>query len=246
MAREGDLPVETTFVPIPIAESIPGGWRPGIGDPSFGGWLTVAAYLAAAAACWWASMAERRRGEPRRAAHAIFWKGGFDRPPSPPGPSGSARGEADSIGRRVLFWRLLAAGMLVLGINKQLDLQTMIQVLGRDLAREQGWYEDRQAVQRAFIFGVAVVGIGVLTTFAFLFRSVALRRPLAPIGLVCLFAFVLVRASSFHHVDTLLGRALLGVRVNLLLELGGIALVLLSAAGCIAEARRDRVVGERG
>ena len=31
------------------------GWQPGIGDPSIVGWLTVAAYAAAAAACWLAS-----------------------------------------------------------------------------------------------------------------------------------------------------------------------------------------------
>ncbi|WP_145272189.1 hypothetical protein [Tautonia plasticadhaerens] len=239
--------METTYVPIPIAESIAGGWRPGIGDPSVGGWLTVAAYLAAAVACWSASAAERRRGDRKEESHPIFWRREFDRHDSSPPrhrhrPPALPR--ADSRGRRVLFWRILAAGMLVLGINKQLDLQTLILVAGRGLAREQGWYEDRQAVQRAFIFAVAVVGIGALSAFAFLFRSAALRRPLAPIGVFALFAFVLVRASSFHHVDVLLGGALLGVRVNLLLELGGILLVSLSAIRCIAEARRGWEIRE--
>jgi hypothetical protein len=227
--------LETIF-PIPLAESIPGGWRPGIGDPSIGGWVTVAAYFAAAIACRRASVAERRLGEPRGGDHPVSWREGFDRPSPVPPPAAGSR--AGPVGRRVLFWRLLLIGMLVLGINKQLDLQSILPVVGRQLARQQGWYESRQAVQHAFIAGVAVSGIAGLSAFAFLFRSAAIRRPMAPIGLIFLFAFVLVRASSFHHVDVLLGEAILGVRVNHLLELGGIALVLLAALRCVAEGRR--------
>jgi membrane-associated PAP2 superfamily phosphatase len=42
------------------------GWEPGIGDPSFYGWLTVAAYAGAALCCWRAS--ERGPSRERR-----FW-----------------------------------------------------------------------------------------------------------------------------------------------------------------------------
>jgi hypothetical protein len=230
--------LETIFSSV-LAESIPGGWRPGIGDPSIGGWVTVAAYFVAAIACWRASVAERRPGQPSRGDHPVFWRKEFDQPsPGATPPSSSDR--ASSVGRRVLFWRLLLIGMLVLGINKQLDLQSILPVVGRQIARQQGWYESRQAVQHAFITGVAISGIAALSIFAFLFRSAALRRPLAPVGLIFLFSFVLIRASSFHHVDVLLGEAILGVRVNHLLELGGISLVVLAALQCVVDGRSAR------
>jgi hypothetical protein len=48
---------------------------------------------------------------------------------------------------------------LALGINKQLDLQTALTELGRVLAYDQGWYEERQTVQVWFIVGVAITCI---------------------------------------------------------------------------------------
>jgi hypothetical protein len=41
--------------------------------------------------------------------------------------------------------------------------------------------------------------------------------------------FVLVRASSFHRMDELISWRILGLRMNWLLELGGIALIAANA-----------------
>ena len=56
------------------------------------------------------------------------------------------------------LWNALAVGLLLLGINKQLDLQTALTELGKILAARQGWYEHRQRVQIDFIIGVVLVG----------------------------------------------------------------------------------------
>lgn len=212
-----------------IAERAELGWSPRIGDPSFMGWLTVAAYFAAAIACGFAARAEWRLDAGGRTVHPIFWKIDDIRI----APKTGAR----SPGRRAGFWWLLLLAMLVLGINKQLDLQSLLTAIGRRLAHEQGWYQDRQVVQRAFIVGVAIMGAGGIALLAVLFRSVLLRRPLAAIGLVFLYVFVLIRAASFHHVDAFLKDEFLGIRMNWLLELGGITCVLASALRVIADAR---------
>ncbi|WP_169972780.1 hypothetical protein [Tautonia rosea] len=193
------------------------------------GWLTVVAYFAAAIACGGAARAERRLDAGGRTVHPVFWK--IDHLRIAP------KSGAKSPGRRALFWWLLMVAMLVLGINKQLDLQSLLTAVGRRLALEQGWYKERQAVQRTFIAGVAIVGAGAIALLAVLFRSVLLRRPLAAIGLVFLYGFVLIRAASFHHVDAFLKDEFLGMRMNWLLELGGITCVLASALRVIAEAR---------
>ena len=130
--------------------------------------------------------------------------------------------------RRV--WLALACALLGLGINKQLDLQTALTEAGRTLALQQGWYAERRVVQGIFVLAVIIGGVGVggwLLTQARR-SSKALRKGL--LGAVTLGAFVVVRAASFHHVDLLLGQTWAGLRLNVLLEIGGIVWVACGAA----------------
>ena len=94
-------------------------WTPGIGDPTIGGWVTVALYLLASGSCWISAqklgLEEVPRSNERRA------------------------------------WRAMSVLLLVLGIIKQLNLLTALTAAGRVLARNQGWYEQRQFVQLVFI-----------------------------------------------------------------------------------------------
>jgi hypothetical protein len=61
-------------------------------------------------------------------------------------------------------------------------------------------------------------------------RSILRESIVLLLGLSSLITFIVIRAASFHHVDVLLRSQLLGIRVNWILELGGIALIALSAA----------------
>jgi hypothetical protein len=56
-----------------------------------------------------------------------------------------------TVSQRLRAWRSIALAFLVLGLNKQLDLQTALTEAGRVLANVQGWYDQRQIVQVAFI-----------------------------------------------------------------------------------------------
>jgi hypothetical protein len=47
--------------------------------------------------------------------------------------------------------------------------------------------------------------------------------------MVFLLSFVAIRAASFHHVDILLSAHLAGLKLNWILELGGIAFVAFGA-----------------
>src|SRR4051812_36744366 len=75
------------------AVDLSGGWRPGIGDPTPIGWLTVAAYFVAAWLCWRTGQQETR-----------LKRNGLS-------------------GLRPRFWYFLSAVLCLLGVNKQLDLQ---------------------------------------------------------------------------------------------------------------------------
>ncbi len=178
-----------------------GRWSPGIGDPSAAGWLTVAAYLAAAVLCF-------RRGS----------------------RTGDAAGDARLFGRERRLWALLGFALLFLGINKQLDLQTAMTEALRMLAVSGGWYRNRRIFQVGFILalGAAIfVGLAVLLRLT---RGLSKSVKCSVLGLCLILVFVLARASSFHHMDRLISTRILGLRVNWMLELGGIAVVILGTA----------------
>jgi hypothetical protein len=124
-----------------------------------------------------------------------------------------------------LFWWLFTVLLVLLGINKQLDIQTWFTLFGKHLAQDEGWYEQRRAFQAAFIGGVAVAGVACLAALRWLVRGGTGASRLALLGGVFLVCFVLIRASSFHHVDQMLGMNFEGIKVNWMIELGGIACV---------------------
>ena len=140
-----------------------------------------------------------------------------------------------------LFWMVLTVSLLFLGINKQLDLQTLLNDVGRRMARSGGWYDRRRAYQVVFIATVATAGVIALGGFSWLARKHWKRNFVALLGTVFLYVFVLIRASSIHHVDVMLRWRFLGWTWNWVLELGGIVVVGLGALlACIDDRRKLR------
>jgi hypothetical protein len=128
-----------------------------------------------------------------------------------------------------LFWYSLTAILVLLGINKQLDLQTLLTVEFRKLAIYEGIYEKRRTLQGIFILIVALTGIA---GFNWMWRLVHTKDSAIRLGLAGLFflvVFIFIRAASFHHIDAFLKYDIGGFRMNWVLELGGIALVSLAA-----------------
>jgi len=213
-----------------------GSWSPGIGDPNVLGWVTVVGYLLASLFCWLAY--RRQPAAPRRPG-----KGPLSE--APPllivlltlvlQPREAAKLPVQD--RLRTLWLGLALVLLLLGINKQLDLQTALTEMGRMMARSEGWYGMRRAVQVVFILGVAAAGWWLFRSVLLLARGNLRQMRTVLLGTVFLLCFVTIRAASFHHMDRLLGLHFGGVKVNALLELGGIAFVI---HGAWATARRLR------
>jgi hypothetical protein len=126
-------------------------------------------------------------------------------------------------------WWAISALFLALGINKQLDLQSALTETGRVLAHYQGWFEQRQLVQLAFIALVAIICLIAAVALLLWTRSAPTPARLALIGTSMVLGFVLIRAASFHHVDQFIGQRILGLRWNWILEMSGISLVLFAS-----------------
>lgn len=131
--------------------------------------------------------------------------------------------------RSFFFWSMISLLMILLGINKQLDLQSLFTEVGRQIARAQGWMDHRRIVQFWFIvtFGTTVMGAFLL--FVIIMRDLFRRFKLAFTGLFFLLSFIIIRASSFHHFDEIIGFKFFELKMNWLLELTGVYLIFIAA-----------------
>ena len=173
------------------------------------GWVTFAAYLAAAGLCLRAA----------RSPHATV-----DEPLRR---------------QRALLWVLLAVALIALGLNKPLDLHQWITRIGKRIALRDGWYDHRREVQRVFVAYLSIGACVALGGFALAFRRVLKRQGLALAGIVFLVCFILLRTVSFHNIDHLLAKRLAGLKLHIILELAGIACIAASAALDTARGARE-------
>jgi hypothetical protein len=131
------------------------------------------------------------------------------------------------------FWYSLAALMFFMGWNKQLDLQTLLTQVGRQMARDGGWYAYRKPVQVAFICICTLIGLVFLTLGLRFVRGRPRQYAIAYLGIVYLVTFIVIRAASFHRVDYLLFHLpVVGNWLNTILEVGGVCMV--SVGGFLA------------
>lgn len=124
-----------------------------------------------------------------------------------------------------MVWRLLFWGMIALGINKQLDLQSALTELARLHAHEHGWFDQRRRYQQAFIAAVPVMGLTALAVLALLVWKSPPATLWTCAGAAGLVVFVAIRAVSFHHLDKWLGWRLAGLPLNWILEMGSLLVI---------------------
>lgn len=127
----------------------------------------------------------------------------------------------------------MTVGFAFLGVNKQLDLQTLFTAAIRCVSEANGWYAERRQFQELFIIAAVAGGsLLLLSVPLYLRRTIRLVAP-AVVGLVLVATFVVLRAASFNHEDELIGLTLPGAGKADVLELSGIALVALNATQLI-------------
>ncbi len=139
------------------------------------------------------------------------------------------------------FWFALCGTLVILGVNKQLDLQTCFTQIGRDMAHSEGWYENRRIVQFIFVVVIFLVGVVILAGAYWYIRGAWQRYRIAFFGIIYIITFVIIRAASFHHIDVFLRSGVGGLYFNHILELGGIIFTGFAAWKAARELPRPRV-----
>ncbi len=166
------------------------------------------------------------------AAVLCYFAAGFSR------DSGAGRAE-------IFLWQVLVVGLLLLGINKQLDVQSALAEIGRYFAHQQGWYEVRRPIQFVFILAALISILGIAVYVVLLTAEMTTSTRFAVFGALFILAFVLVRASSFHWVDRLISTRIVGLYWNLVLEMGGLLTILAAAIWHLICLPRSTVNGNR-
>ena len=139
--------------------------------------------------------------------------------PITPGPARNRR----------LTWLVMTAVMAALALNKQLDLQSLLTDIGRVAARHQGWYAERRSFQKWLVLGTLALSGLTVSFLIFRFQTFWKQNVLLAAGIALLTTFIIVRAISFHHVDTLLKTKVVGIKLNWAFELGGITIITLAS-----------------
>ena len=174
-------------------------WSPKIADPHMMGWITVAFYFMAAMQALFVSSR----------VQYVYW------------------GEDER--RNRYFWLFLMVLLVLLGLNKQFDLNSYFTALTRCYSYANGWYEERRQWQVLFILFIG--GLFIYSAFPRLryCRDDLSHNRWAIIGVSFMLAFIFIRASSFHYFDSVIGYEIGGVRMNWILELSGILLIFMQS-----------------
>lgn len=138
------------------------------------------------------------------------------------------------------FWGLLSVLMLFLALNKQLDLQSLLTDIGRLLAHQQGWYNQRKSVQKLFLIGAISSGMLATLVLARIYWQWLHSLGLAIAGMCFVIVFIVMRASSFHGMDKLINLTVMGIRLNWVLELTGLILIAWNAGLLLRQHRTQK------
>lgn len=122
-------------------------------------------------------------------------------------------------------WRILSGACLLLGLNKQLDLQTHALRAVKWGARTFGFVDYKQQLRWLFLLLVLLLGTAAFGHLRALGRQSTFRPRLAGTGFGLVLLYAALRAFAFSG----LARHPLGAALGGLVELGGVLLIAAAA-----------------
>ncbi len=126
-----------------------------------------------------------------------------------------------------LFWYFLALTLLFLGLNKQIDLQSLFIEMGRQVARQYGFYEQRREIQRFFVILFFFFSVAPMLFMLKILLHDIRKYYLVFMGMLIIVLFVLIRASSMSHIYIVpdVYRAVGAVKMKYAMEFCGLCVI---------------------
>lgn len=191
-------------------------WQLAIADPTVMGWLIVALYGVAEYYC----VLNYRRREKL-----------IDQPRK----------------RRLgVYWFALSLGMLFMGFNRQLDLQSLIHEVTEELARDDGWLALSRGLKLALLAGIMLSVVIALAWFIRLMKTLGDKVLISALGFSVLVAFVVMQAAGFYVEQMDLAEPMTPVGpAGRVFELTGIALIIGGARRSLRLTKSDDFVASQ-
>jgi hypothetical protein len=133
-------------------------------------------------------------------------------------------------------WFLAAGVLAVIGANTLVRVDLLAIFLLREVARAQGWYEQRRDAQLLVLVALATAGMLALGWLRIRLHAVWSRCATVVLGVGILAGVAALRAVSHHVTDLAFDVHLLGVSAGRLLELAGLG---LTAVGILRWSRSN-------
>jgi predicted RNA-binding Zn-ribbon protein involved in translation (DUF1610 family) len=168
-----------------------GRWHANIADPTFLGWLTVIAYIAAAICC------------------------------------GVKAKYSKQYGGNYRFWIGLACLLLLLGINKQLNLQSLFGQIFHDSAVVNSWFERSESIKIAFFALLSMLVFFGSIGFRLYLANSWRNYKIAWIGLLLLGSFFMLQAANTNKIQDFFEKTIAGIGIDHMLEIAAITLIAL-------------------
>lgn len=143
-------------------------------------------------------------------------------------------------GSNQLLWWIATTVLIVLGFNKQLDLQTELTFLLRRVSHSEGWYGNRRLAEACFVMGLAALIAASGVTLRRLVRPRSRADLVAVAGLSLIATYGLMRAAKFYHLLGEPAQPTSGDMFNVAFELAGIIVVGGAALGSLFYTRGIR------
>ena len=126
------------------------------------------------------------------------------------------------------FWGLITAGLTLLAINKQLDLQTVFTDVLRERAESDGWYEERRGMQARFVLLAGAMAVGCLWILMRLLGPRWREHRLLLAGLATLGCYLMLRVADIERVDEMTGLSFAAEGLRWAMEWAGLAMVAVA------------------
>ena len=139
-------------------------------------------------------------------------------------------------------WTALSILLFLLGLNKQLDVQTLLIANGRHWANLAGLNFHYRDLQLVFFVGLTLLLLAVVTLNARMLAALCVKRPIVGAGFGFVFAYAFIRAGSMLHVDQMLLDSPADLPGLWALEVFGLGFVIV---GCQPSEQKSSPAGER-
>lgn len=148
------------------------------------------------------------------------------------------RGQAWRPGERLL-WRLSTGLVILLTLNKQLDLQHSAYMTARCVVRASGSHAAVLPLQQAIGVVLLLLALGFAFWMYRICRAALASNPKLRLGLILLLAYLCLQIARFDALAGSLGETVQTLRLHRILE--GVALAFLSWAAFKRQAQGNPV-----